>query len=119
MRVIKNILPTFRCSLSFHNVGKGEKVVWIPELGTESWLSVDWGLIELAPIHLAQALTYLRLSNLQVGLLLNFNAPLMKESKTSIEHHIINALRLLQQLEQLKILLLVTSKEETNMPKRK
>lgn len=31
------------------------------------------------PIHTAQLLTYLKLSNLKLGLLLNFNVPLMKE----------------------------------------
>ena len=32
---------------------------------------------EIEPIHKAQLLTYLRLSNLSLGLLLNFNVPLM------------------------------------------
>jgi GxxExxY protein len=30
------------------------------------------------PIHLAQVLTYLKLSGLHLGILLNFNVPLMK-----------------------------------------
>ena len=33
---------------------------------------------ELLPIHLAQVLTYLKLANLEVGFLLNFNVPSMK-----------------------------------------
>jgi GxxExxY protein len=33
---------------------------------------------ELAPIHEAQILTYLRLAKLHVGLLINFNTPLLK-----------------------------------------
>ena len=33
----------------------------------------------LAPIHSAQLMTYLRLSGLHVGLLINFNAPLLKD----------------------------------------
>lgn len=33
----------------------------------------------LAPVHTMQLLTYLRLSNLRVGLLLNFGAPRMKD----------------------------------------
>jgi len=33
----------------------------------------------LAPIHRAQLLTYLRLSGRSLGLLLNFNVPLMKD----------------------------------------
>ena len=34
---------------------------------------------KLLPIHEAQLLTYLRLSRVRVGFLLNFHAPLMKE----------------------------------------
>ena len=34
---------------------------------------------KLVPLHLAQILTYLRLADLQIGFLLNFNAPIMKE----------------------------------------
>ena len=34
---------------------------------------------EIEPIHKAQLLTYLKLSKLSLGLLLNFNVPLMRE----------------------------------------
>jgi GxxExxY protein len=34
---------------------------------------------ELAPIHEAQVLTYLRLTNAPLGLLINFNVPLLKD----------------------------------------
>jgi GxxExxY protein len=34
---------------------------------------------KLLPVHEAQILTYLKLSGLKVGLLLNFNVPLMKD----------------------------------------
>ncbi|MEA2068184.1 MAG: GxxExxY protein [Verrucomicrobiota bacterium] len=34
---------------------------------------------ELAPIHEAQLLTYMRLTNCKVGLLLNFNVPVLKQ----------------------------------------
>ena len=34
---------------------------------------------ELIPIHDAQLLTYLRLSDLRVGLLINFNVPVLKD----------------------------------------
>ncbi len=33
----------------------------------------------LAPIHKAQLMTYLKLSKIKVGLLMNFNVPLMKD----------------------------------------
>lgn len=34
---------------------------------------------QLARIHEAQVLTYLRLSGIETGLLINFNAPLLKQ----------------------------------------
>lgn len=34
---------------------------------------------ELAPVHAKQVLTYIRLMDLRVGLLINFGAPLMKD----------------------------------------
>jgi GxxExxY protein len=34
--------------------------------------------VSIDPIHEAQMLTYLKLSGLKLGLLLNFNVPLMK-----------------------------------------
>jgi len=34
---------------------------------------------KIEPIHRAQLLTYLKLSNMKLGLLLNFNVPLMRE----------------------------------------
>jgi GxxExxY protein len=48
---------------------------------------VIWGKIilelkscsELQPIHEAQLLTYLKLTGLKVGLLINFNVPILKE----------------------------------------
>jgi len=34
---------------------------------------------KIAPIHEAQLLTYLKLTNLELGFLLNWNVPLMKD----------------------------------------
>ncbi len=42
----------------------------------------------LAPVHFAQTLTYLRLSSLKLGLLINFNSKLLKNST----HRIVNNL---------------------------
>lgn len=39
---------------------------------------------KIDPIHKAQLLTYLKLSGLKLGLLLNFNVPLMREGITRI-----------------------------------
>lgn len=42
----------------------------------------------LAPVHFAQTLTYLRLSNLKLGLLINFNSVLLKDEI----HRVVNNL---------------------------
>ena len=34
---------------------------------------------KLLPIHQSQVLTYLKLANLRLGLLINFNVPMFKE----------------------------------------
>ena len=49
------------------------------DLFIENKLIVEIKAIDsLRPIHLAQILTYLRLSNCKLGLLINFNVPLLK-----------------------------------------
>lgn len=42
---------------------------------------------QLAPVHPKQLLTYLRLMNLQVGLLINFGAPTLKEGLKRIANN--------------------------------
>lgn len=42
---------------------------------------------QIAPIHKAQLLTYLRLSNLRVGLLINFNVDVLKKGVNRIVHN--------------------------------
>jgi GxxExxY protein len=43
---------------------------------------------KLAPIHEAQVLTYLKLSNLHLGFLLNWNETLMKQGIKRVVHHL-------------------------------
>jgi GxxExxY protein len=43
---------------------------------------------ELAPVHSKQLLTYLRLSDLQVGLLINFGSATLKEGLRRIVNHL-------------------------------
>jgi GxxExxY protein len=44
---------------------------------------------ELLPIHKAQLLTYLKASNMRVGLLINFNVPILINGlKRMVNHHI-------------------------------
>jgi GxxExxY protein len=42
----------------------------------------------LAPVHPKQLLTYLRLTNLKLGLLINFNEPLIKNGITRIVNNL-------------------------------
>jgi GxxExxY protein len=42
---------------------------------------------KLLPVHDAQLLTYLRLTNLQVGLLINFNVPLLSDGVRRLVNH--------------------------------
>ena len=39
---------------------------------------------KIEPIHEAQLLTYLRLTNLWLGLLINFNVPILKDDIRSV-----------------------------------
>ena len=45
-------------------------------------------LEHVAPVHGKQTLTYMRLANIQLGLLLNFGAHLMKDGITRIANHL-------------------------------
>ena len=51
-----------------------------PDLVVDGAVIVEVKSVEqLAPIHMAQMLTYLRVSGLRVGLVLNFNSTMLKE----------------------------------------
>ena len=76
------------CGIAYENekplplVYKGEKL----DCGYQMDLVVEKAIIvelksceKLQPIHKAQLLTYLKLSNLKLGLLLNFNVSLMRD----------------------------------------
>ncbi len=43
---------------------------------------------EIEPIHKAQLLTYLKLTGLSVGLLLNFNVPVMRKGIVRLVNHL-------------------------------
>jgi len=59
------------------------------DLLVEGCLVLELKSVEsLAPVHAKQLLTYLRLMNLPVGLLINFGAPTFKEGvKRVVNHH--------------------------------
>jgi iron complex transport system substrate-binding protein len=59
------------------------------DLVVESLVVIEIKSVEqLAPVHSKQLLTYLRLMNLEVGLLINFGEPTLKEGL----HRIVNGL---------------------------
>ena len=46
---------------------------------------VEYKVVErILPVHKAQLLSYLRLTNLKLGLLINFNSPVLKDGITRI-----------------------------------
>ena len=58
-----------------HDVGKELRVDFL----VESKVIVELKSVEaFVPIHYAQTLSYLNLTNLQIGLLINFNVPVLK-----------------------------------------
>lgn len=63
---------------SYH--GKPLGVAYRADLIVESLLLLEVKSVDvLNPVHMAQTLSYLRLGNLKLGLLLNFSVPLMKQ----------------------------------------
>jgi GxxExxY protein len=51
-----------------------------PDLIVDDSVIVEVKAVDaLAPIHMAQLLTYLKVTSLHVGLILNFNSPTMKQ----------------------------------------
>lgn len=67
-------------SISFSFNGVDIEDAFRADLLVERCVIVDVNSLErLAPVHTKQLLTYLRVSNLSVGLLLNFGAETMKE----------------------------------------
>lgn len=61
------------------------------DLLVENLIIIELKAVEqLAPIHQAQLLTYLKLSNKQLGFLMNFNVPLIKDGIRRIANHFQN-----------------------------
>ncbi len=58
-----------------HQIGEGRLDLLVAKI-----LPVELNAVEaLAPIHQAQLLSYLKMTGLQLGLLINFNVPLLKQ----------------------------------------
>jgi len=53
---------------------------FVPDLILENKLILEFKSVEtLADVHYKQLLTYLKLTNIKLGLLVNFNVPLIKD----------------------------------------
>jgi GxxExxY protein len=58
-----------------HSVGEGRM-----DLLVDKWLVVELKAVDgLAPIHSAQVISYLKATGYRLGLLINFNVPVLKE----------------------------------------
>ncbi len=76
-------------SMPFIYKGVKQEVGYRIDLLIENKVIIEIKSIEkLAPVHFAQTLTYLKLSNLKLGLLINFNTALLKNGI----HRIVNNL---------------------------
>jgi GxxExxY protein len=76
----RNILHERQVALPV--IYKGEKLdcEFVMDVVLPGKLIVELKSVEqLLPIHEAQLLTYMKLSNIHLGLLLNFNVPLLKD----------------------------------------
>lgn len=76
-------------SVPFHYAGHLFEEGFRVDILVEDAVVVELKSVEqLAPVHFKQVLTYLRLLDMRVGLLINFGAPLLKDGL----HRIVNKL---------------------------
>ena len=65
--------------------GHDLKTEFCPDLIIDKIVLVELKAVErLVPVHKAQVITYLKLSGLPIGLLMNFNVPLLKQGTQRI-----------------------------------
>lgn len=75
-----NSLP-FKRQIGIPLYYKGERISeHRPDLIVDDRVIVEVKSVEgIAPIHVAQMLTYLKVTSIEIGLILNFNGPTMKQ----------------------------------------
>jgi len=86
----KNTIPYARqCGIKVIHEEVDMGIGFIPDLIIDNKLILELKSVEtLAEVHYKQLLTYLRLTKLKLGLLINFNVPLIKNGV----HRIVNNL---------------------------
>jgi GxxExxY protein len=66
------------------------KEAFVADIIVEDKVIIELKSVEqVAPVHKKQLLTYLKLTNLHLGLLINFNAVLIKDGITRIVHNLV------------------------------
>ena len=91
VRRVQSQLLSFKRQIGIPLYYKGELISeHRPDLIVDDKLIVEVKAVEaLALIHMAQLLTYLKVTSLHVGLILNFNSPTMKQGTRRV---VLNAL---------------------------
>ena len=73
----------------FHE-GRDMGIAFVPDLVLGNKVIIELKSVEqLADVHYKQVLTYLRLTNMRLGLLINFNVPLIKNGIHRIANKLI------------------------------
>jgi GxxExxY protein len=71
---------TSKCRVKLTYKGRELEGEFCPDLIVDDLVVVELKAVEkLLPVHKAQVITYLKLTNLPVGLLMNFNVPLLTQ----------------------------------------
>ena len=84
-----NLLLTRQKGIKVIHDGIEMGIGFIPDVILENKLIIELKSVEsLAEVHFKQLLTYLRITNIKLGLLINFNVPLIKNGI----HRIVNNL---------------------------
>jgi len=80
MNRIKTAIPyTRQCGIKVIHEGIDMGIGFVPDLVIDNKIILELKSVEtLAEVHYKQLLTYLRLTKLKLGLLINFNVPLIK-----------------------------------------
>lgn len=86
----KNTVPyTRQCGIKVIHEGVDMGLGFIPDIIIDNKIILELKSVEtLAEVHYKQLLTYLRLTKLKLGLLINFNVPFIKNGI----HRIVNNL---------------------------
>jgi GxxExxY protein len=80
LKGIANLLLHRQKGIKVIHDGIDMGIGFIPDIILENKLIIELKSVEsLAEVHFKQLLTYLRLTNIKLGLLINFNVPLIKK----------------------------------------